>query len=149
MGRGRSTASVDQSSKLAVFLLSVQFRGSEFVLVFQFVQCDNIYLTVSGKLTGMVYPVPGTEQTLNRCSVLPFFLLIFDEPIYTTLLGNRSPPFLRESALNLKDESPGMRPQVVQTAEGIQAAVLSSSPLLGAGVSILSLGPAPAAWRTC
>lgn len=74
MGRGRSTASrVDQSSKLAVFLLSVQFRGSEFVLVFQFVQCDNIYLTVSGKLTGMVYPVPGTEQTLNRCQCPSFF----------------------------------------------------------------------------
>ena len=34
-------------------------------------------------------------------------------------------------------------------AEGTQAAVLSSRPLLGAGVSILSLGPAPAAWRTC
>ena len=51
----------------------MQFRGSEFVLVFQFVQCDNIYLTVSGKLTGMVYQYLAQSKLLIDAVSFLFF----------------------------------------------------------------------------
>lgn len=73
MGRGRNTAShLDQSSKLVGFYCLCNSGEADLPWFSSGYSADNIYLTGSGKLTGMVYPVPSIEQTLNRGQG-PFF----------------------------------------------------------------------------